>query len=550
MADDVAQHPEAAGAAVSCWKCGGTGEVKGKRGVRKSCVICCARKKKDGRHNDGDDEDDESTRARRRAVHVVVVGAGIGGCAIGLALGRLGFSVTILEKDESFAQRKQGYGLTIQQGWGALRRLGLEPPKMETPSYSHFAFGSDGRILGYFGSSFSEWFASQQDYSAKRNGKFNGQGRFNSHVPRQHLRSMLLEPLSDVGVKVLWNSKFDRLQTRSDSTEKAVDVVFHGKFETTPLPNLRELDEESSMSGQPCFAIAADLVVAADGIFSGVRRAIYGAEDHLNYLGCVVVLGIAALRHPLTHERVCETMDGETRLYTMPFTSAHDDSFQTDTRLRGQDSIMWQLSFPMQDEDEAKALCADKTYLMSEALRRCGTWHAPIPTLLQQTDLELLSGHPVYDRPELDAADLNAHLGNTNMLGKLAFVGDAAHPMSPFKGQGANQALVDAAALASELCAGDNSTIDVPAAVERYHLAMCKRTASKVRGSRAAVALLHEPVPDPEALADLWDAGVSASSPDALNDAIVAIRGFGHCPHALHSVKIEASKIQDNKSQS
>lgn len=499
---------------AACWKCKGSGRVKGKRGVWKPCIMCRA---KEQANKEGPDAD---VLAERKAIHIVVVGGGIGGCAASIALRKLGYTVTLLEKDVSFAERKQGYGLTIQQGWGALRKLGLEPPKMETPSYSHFAFDIKGRILGYFGSAFSEWFAAKEDYSLKRKGKFNGEGRFNSHVPRQHLRYMLLHPLAGLGVNVEWDSRFEDVEAEPDTNLVKVTYTKAGTLESTK----------------------ANLVVGADGIFSGVRRAIYGAEnDKLNFLGCVVILGIAVVRHPLTHERVCETMDGETRLYTMPFTSAHDESFQTDPRLMGQDSIMWQLSFPVVSEDEANALCIDNETLKAEALRRCGAWHDPLPALLSGTDLDLLSGHPVYDRPELDPQDLEAHLMKAGLLGRVALVGDAAHPMSPFKGQGANQTLVDAASLAKVLVASRSENFIE--ATQKYHADMCSRTASKVKGSRAAVQLLHMPVPDPNALQDLWDAGITAQNhPEDLNEAVVALRGYGHHPHALHSIKIAAAK--------
>ena len=38
------------------------------------------------------------------------------------------------------------------------------------------------------------------------------------------------------------------------------------------------------------------------------------------------------------------------------------------------------------------------TTLKEEALERCGTWHSPIPDILQQTPVDLVSGYPVYDR--------------------------------------------------------------------------------------------------------------------------------------------------------
>ena len=80
-------------------------------------------------------------------VHIAIVGGGIGGLALALALLRRGeenirimlafahsshdsfvtpgFKCTVFEKDPSFQHRRQGYGLTIQQGSSALVALGL-----------------------------------------------------------------------------------------------------------------------------------------------------------------------------------------------------------------------------------------------------------------------------------------------------------------------------------------------------------------------------------------------------------------------------------------
>ena len=52
---------------------------------------------------------------------VAIVGGGIEGLAAALALARRGFQVYVFEKDASFLSRKQGYGLTLQQGGLALR---------------------------------------------------------------------------------------------------------------------------------------------------------------------------------------------------------------------------------------------------------------------------------------------------------------------------------------------------------------------------------------------------------------------------------------------
>jgi salicylate hydroxylase len=71
--------------------------------------------------------------------------------------------------------------------------------------------------------------------------------------------------------------------------------------------------------------------------------------------------------------------------------------------------------------------------------------------------------------------------------GRLALLGDAAHPMLPHVGQGANQAIEDGVALAAVLAQADRATVPaalrVYGAVRREHTAQVQRMA-RVNGSR------------------------------------------------------------------
>jgi salicylate hydroxylase len=58
--------------------------------------------------------------------------------------------------------------------------------------------------------------------------------------------------------------------------------------------------------------------------------------------------------------------------------------------------------------------------------------------------------------------------------GRLALLGDAAHPMLPHLGQGANQSIEDAFALAAVL--KGSSARDVPAALQHYAQVRRRRT--------------------------------------------------------------------------
>jgi hypothetical protein len=141
--------------------------------------------------------------------------------------------------------------------------------------------------------------------------------------------------------------------------------------------------------------------------------------------------------------------------------------------------------------------------LKAEALRRCGGWHDPIPELLQSTPEVLVTGYPCYDRSLVDKDYLRKGLDDSQSINAFVTVlGDAAHPMSPFKGQGANQALLDAVLLAQKLFdairkndkARGNVHDLVPDALAEFEAEMLQRCAVKVKKSADAATFLHSEV--------------------------------------------------------
>jgi 2-polyprenyl-6-methoxyphenol hydroxylase-like FAD-dependent oxidoreductase len=156
------------------------------------------------------------------------------------------------------------------------------------------------------------------------------------------------------------------------------------------------------------------------------------------------------------------------------------------------DSVMWQLSFPMPEKD-AKALSALGPQALKEEACRRTQWHDPIPPILAATLEAQISGYPVYDR-ELLSSELLAKAG------KATLIGDAAHPMSPFKGQGANQALLDALKLARKILKECRPLSEWrkngirESVLTEFEAEMLERSASKVKDSAEAAQFLHSEI--------------------------------------------------------
>jgi 2-polyprenyl-6-methoxyphenol hydroxylase-like FAD-dependent oxidoreductase len=133
--------------------------------------------------------------------------------------------------------------------------------------------------------------------------------------------------------------------------------------------------------------------------------------------------------------------------------------------------------------------------LKEEALNKCQSWHSPIPEILQQTPVELVSGYPVYDRDLLTQEIVASARESDDGFDAITLLGDAFHPMSPFKGQGANQALLDALSLARSLyrihCREGKPLKE---ALEAFEEEMIERSSKKVKASSEAAEFLHSEI--------------------------------------------------------
>ncbi|MER5870756.1 FAD-dependent monooxygenase [Streptomyces sp. NPDC002044] len=208
--------------------------------------------------------------------------------------------------------------------------------------------------------------------------------------------------------------------------------------------------------------LVADLAVAADDIHSPLRRLYFPEHPGLYYAGetawrTVLPAGGGA------DASAAETWGRGERFGTVPLADGRTYVFATAVAPEGH------------RPPDARA----------ELLRRFGAWHDPIPALLERIDPADVLRHDLYDL----AAPLPRY-----HRGRLAWLGDAAHAMTPNLGQGGCQAVEDAVVLAHLLSGAGAS--GVPAALAAYSTARRARTdALRVRSRRAGrIAALTHPL--------------------------------------------------------
>lgn len=189
---------------------------------------------------------------------------------------------------------------------------------------------------------------------------------------------------------------------------------------------------------------ACDVVIAADGIGSRTRDAVFGTRYRAR------PLGMAAWRGWVAGEATSstETWD-EGALFGVTPRDGGLTNFFAAVRVG-----------PGAPDGGIEFL-----------RRRFGGWHAGVRDVLARLEPDALMQHDLYQSPALPSY----------VRGNVALIGDAAHAMAPNLGRGAGEAILDAVAVGGALSAAP----DVRTALRHYDRARRLRTRALVRGSAA-----------------------------------------------------------------
>ena len=196
--------------------------------------------------------------------------------------------------------------------------------------------------------------------------------------------------------------------------------------------------------------LEADLVVAADGVGSRLRAQLFPQHPGPVYSGSTVLRAVT--EHPVELDTDFELTWGKGAEFGhIAFT---DGRAEWHAVLNSPPGVRYQ-----------DALTAMRD--------RFGHWHEPIPALLDATRPDAVLHHDIHEL----VTPLPAFTA-----GRIALLGDAAHAMTPNLGQGACQALEDAAVLAAALATGPT----VESALTRYDAQRRPRSQSVARAARQA----------------------------------------------------------------
>jgi 2-polyprenyl-6-methoxyphenol hydroxylase-like FAD-dependent oxidoreductase len=250
-----------------------------------------------------------------------------------------------------------------------------------------------------------------------------------------------------------WNATFG--MHRADLVALFADALPAGVVHTGHRCTAFEQDGDAArLSFSNGRTVAADVVIAADGIHSELRPYVFPPSRP-------VFSGSVAYRGVLAHEHI---PDWPTDAWLMWLGKGkHFLTFPVRAR-----QLINYVGFVPADEEMKESWSAPGD---PDVLRReFAGWDPRIERLLQK--VQMTFRWALYDREPLP--------GWTK--GRLTLLGDAAHPMLPHLGQGANQSIEDGMALATILQHADRTT--APAALVAYERLRRERVAQVQRGAR------------------------------------------------------------------
>ncbi len=371
---------------------------------------------------------------------VVIIGAGIGGLTAGIALRQAGYEVEIYDRVRGL--RPAGAGISLwSNGVKVLNRLGLGEKiaqiggLMDRMEYRSLT----GELLNDIDLMPLVEEVGQRPYP----------------VARADLQNMLLESYPG---EVKLNCKCIGVE----EDEKGITAIFEDGHRTT-----------------------GDLLIAADGINSILRKYVLGEEVQPNYAGYVNWNGLVPVSEDLAPKDTWAIYVGEhKRASMMPVAG---DRFY----------FFFDMPMPKEKATQAGEVRSDLTHFFTG-------WAEPVQTLIQRLDPTKTNRVLIHDVGPL------SHM----VRGRVALLGDSVHATCPDLGQGGCQAMEDGLVLSQCLL---TTNLGVEYALKRYEMERKERTTALVQKARSRAEMIHGKDP---VVTQQWYEQLSQEKPTDVTGAI------------------------------
>ncbi len=352
-----------------------------------------------------------------------IIGAGIGGLAAGLALQRAGLQVRIYEQSPELGE--VGAGLSISpNGALGLKALGV------FDEFRDVAYAPDYQVIRHYKSARILGMATRGDRLAEA----YGERYYVVHRADLH-RVLMRAVLANDADAIVSGCRFIDLEQDLDG----VDLQFEGG--------------RSERS---------EFVIGADGVRSRVRSTLFGAEE-VRFTGYIAWRGLAPIdRLPF------DVMDPPSQIFIgpghminrYPVSGGRLLNFVAFAERAGWEEEGWNIPASVA---ELRAEFAD--------------WHPWVTSVIDAMPEDRLFKWALCARSPLMRW----------VRGRVAVLGDAAHPLLPYLGQGAVMAIEDAVVLGRCYQEGE----DLSQALARYEAARVGRARLVVERSSLQVPRFH-----------------------------------------------------------
>lgn len=362
---------------------------------------------------------------QRRAEQVAIIGAGIGGLTAAIALCDAGFPVTVYEQSSTLTEIGAGIGVPpnackVMRELGLLEHLEAAGVADTYGSYRHARTGKEMRS--------TDFTKAREQYGAPQ-----------LRLHRWDMQQILAKGLS--------RRKLGKIELGRQ------------------LQGMEPRRDEVQLSFADGSAASPHIVIAADGIRSTARRALFG-DDTPVFTGFVAWRGLVPV----------EAIEPEMRIDTSSF----DGGLMIRNYLVRRYSLMNVNATVRNDKWEAEGW--REHGLKDDLLAAFADFYPGMRYLLAAIPDEALFKWGLFLRPRLD------HWVHE----RVALLGDAAHPMLPYLGQGGAMAIEDGMILARALASAESAE----AGLRCYEATRMQRAYMVTDASAAMGKIFHMDVAD------------------------------------------------------